>query len=170
MFRRTLYSIMVACARLRQVALVLLLGTGCLLLLALAPLADAKAPPHATTTVETGVFATPDWSGYQIGSVDAGTELELTGVAAPGFLGVIYGDSEGWIPSMHLSTGTRPGIGDATAIMETVLTDAPLRDSGIVSYIPEGESVILTGAIVDGYYAASYNGLGGWVNGRDFVR
>lgn len=131
---------------------------------------EAKAPPHATTIVATGVFSTPDLTGDQIATVQPGLELELTGEAAPGFLEVIYGGSEAWIPATNLTTGVRPGIETATAVVDAPLTDAPLRNSGIVSYVPEGESVILTGASVDGYYAASYNGTGGWISGRDIVR
>ena len=131
---------------------------------------EAKAPPHATTIVTTGVFTTPDLTGDQIGTISQGTELELTGEAAPGFLGVIYGEGEAWIPATNLTTGVRPGIETAVAVVDAPLTDAPLRDSGIVSYVPEGESVILTGATVDGYYAASYNGTGGWISGRDIAR
>jgi hypothetical protein len=130
----------------------------------------AKAPPHATTLVTTGVYATPDLTGDQIGTADPGTQLELTGSAAPGFLGVVYGDGEAWIPSTNLTTGVRSGIETGLAVVETPLTDAPRRDSGIVSYVPEGESVILTGAAVDGFYAASYNGAGGWISGRDIAR
>ncbi|MFN8676481.1 MAG: hypothetical protein U0Z70_08915 [Thermomicrobiales bacterium] len=130
----------------------------------------AKAPPHATTIVTTGVFATPDLTGDQIGTITQGTELQLTGEAAPGFLGVIYGEAEAWVPSTNLTTGVRPGVETAMAIVDAPLTDAPMRNSGIVSYVPEGESVILTGASVDGYYAASYNGTGGWISGRDIAR
>jgi hypothetical protein len=131
---------------------------------------SAKAPPHATTLVTTGVFSTPDLTGDQIATVPPGEELELTGNAAPGFIGVVYGDGEAWIPAYNLSTGVRPGIETAMAVVGTPLTSAPIRDSGIVSFVPEGESVILTGATVDGYYAASYNGAGGWINGRDIAR
>jgi hypothetical protein len=130
----------------------------------------AKAPPHATSIVTTGVFSTPDLTGDQIGTVAPGAELELTGNAAPGFLGVVYGEGEAWIPSTNLTTGVRPGVDTAIAVVETALTDAPIRESGIVSYVPEGESVILTGASVDGFYAASYNGTGGWISGRDIAR
>lgn len=132
--------------------------------------AEAKAPPHATTLVTTGVFSCPDLTGDQIGTIGPGEELELTGNAAPGFLEVIYGEGEAWIPSTNLTTGVRPGIETAMAVVGAPLTEAPRRDSGIVSYVPEGESVILTGATVDGYYAASYNGAGGWISGRDIAR
>jgi hypothetical protein len=130
----------------------------------------AKAPPHATTIVTTDVFSTPDLTGDPIGTVGPGAELELTGDAAPGFLGVVYGEGEAWIPSTNLTTGVRPGIETAMAVVDAPLTEAPMRDSGIVSYVPEGESVILTGASVDGFYAASYNGAGGWISGRDIAR
>lgn len=132
--------------------------------------AAAKAPPHATTLVSTAVFASPDLTTDPIDTLGPGTELELTGRASPGFLGVVYGEGEAWIPSTNLTTGVRPGVETAMATVETALTDAPRRDSGIVTYVPEGESVILTGAAVDGYYAASYNGAGGWISGRDIAR
>lgn len=132
--------------------------------------AVAKAPPHATTVVTTGVFAVPDLTADPIDTMGPGVELELTGSAAPGFLGVVYGDGEAWIPATNLTTGVRPGVETALAMVDAPLTDAPRRDSGIIGYVPEGESVILTGASVDGFYAASYNGAGGWINGRDIVR
>jgi hypothetical protein len=133
-------------------------------------LALAKAPPHATTLVSTGVFATPDLTADPIDMLGPGEELELTGNAAPGFLGIVYEDGEAWVPATNLTTGVRPGIETALAIVDAPLTSAPIRDSGIISYVPEGESVILTGAAVDGYYAASYNGTGGWISGRDIAR
>lgn len=166
---RCLQNVSVSCFRLLRyamatVALVFVLGLG------VSQEVEAKAPPHATTIVTTGVFSTPDLTGDQIGTICQGTELELTGEAAPGFLGVIYGEGEAWIPATNLTTGVRPGVETAMAVVDAPLTDAPLRDSGIVSYVPEGESVILTGATVDGYYAASYNGTGGWISGRDIAR
>lgn len=155
---------------LRRIVVVTLIAWLCALSPGLGCGVEAKAPPHATTIVTTGVFSTPEMTGDQIGTVGPGAELELTGNAAPGFLGVIYGEGEAWIPSTNLTTGVRPGIETAMAVVETPLTEAPRRDSGIVSYVPEGESVILTGAAVDGFYAASYNGAGGWISGRDIAR
>jgi uncharacterized protein YgiM (DUF1202 family) len=120
--------------------------------------------------VVTSAFSTPDLAGDPIGTIGPGAELELTGEAAPGFLQVIYGEGVAWIPSTNLTTGVRSGVETALAVVDTPLTEAPRRDSGIVSYVSEGESVILTGASVDGYYAASHNGAGGWISGRDIAR
>lgn len=155
---------------LRPIALMAMIAVVCALGQGNVQDVGAKAPPHATTLVTTGIFSTPDLTGDPIGTVGPGEELELTGDAAPGFIGVIYGEGEAWIPSTNLTTGVRPGIETALAVVDAPLTDAPRRDSGIVSYVPEGESVILTGASVDGFYAASYNGAGGWISGRDIAR
>jgi hypothetical protein len=155
---------------LHRIVVITMIALGCALNPGTGSGVEAKAPPHATTLVATGVFATPDSTGDQIGTVGPGTELELTGNAAPGFLGVVFGEGEAWIPSTSLTTGVRPGVETAMAVVDAPLTDAPRRDSGIVSYVPEGESVILTGASVDGFFAASYNGAGGWISGRDIAR
>lgn len=130
----------------------------------------AKAPPLATTVLDTTMYATPDLSGDTVGSVPVGSEVELTGDAAPGFLAVYYGDGVAWVPSQYLTTGVRPGIDTAVAIGDTPLLEAPMRDAGVILTVPEGAAVILTGATVDGYDAASHEGAGGWINGRDIAR
>jgi len=49
------------------------------------------------------------------------------------------------------------------------LLDAPERHALAHEVIREGQAVILTGACVEGYYAASRDGSGG-INERDFSR
>jgi hypothetical protein len=39
-----------------------------------------------------------------------GAEVELTGEAAPGFLGVYYDGQTVWVPAQYFSLGDRPGI------------------------------------------------------------
>jgi hypothetical protein len=53
---------------------------------------------------------------------------------------------------------------------ETPLLEAPLPDANVVSIVPGGETVILTGAHVDGYDAASHDQVGGWIDAMDLVR
>lgn len=132
--------------------------------------AAAKAPPLATTIVDTGVFAVPDMTSAPIGSLSAETEIELTGEAAPGFLAIYYGDDVAWVPAQFLTIGVRPGIDTAVAIVDTPLLDAPMRDASVVATVPKDAAVILTGASVDGYDAASHDGAGGWINDRDLAR
>ncbi len=130
----------------------------------------AKAPPLATTVLDTAVYATPDLNGGVIGAVPLGTEVELTGDAAPGFLAVYFGDGVAWVPAQYLTTCIRPGIDTAVAIQDTPLLEAPMRDAEVILTVPEGAAVILTGATVDGYDAAAHEGAGGWINGRDISR
>jgi hypothetical protein len=55
-------------------------------------------------------------------------------------------------------------------IADTPLLEAPMNDASALEIIREGEAVILTGANVDGYDAASHDGAGGWIHDRDLSR
>lgn len=137
-----------------------------------APTADvaAKAPPLATTVLEVSAFAAPDYDAAVVAVLPAGAEVELTGNAAPGFLGVLYGGQEVFVPAQFLTLGTRRGIDTAMTVEDAPLLDAPLRDGQVRLTIPDGQTVILTGATVDGYDAASYEGTGGWIDRRSLAR
>jgi hypothetical protein len=144
-----------------------------LLLLVISPVGEstlAKAPPLATTVLETEALSAPDYDATLIAVVPAGVEVELTGEAAPGFLGVYYDGQAAFVPAQYLSLGERPRIDTAVAIEDTPLLDAPMRDADVRLTVPEGQTVIITGATVDGYDAAAYEGTGGWINGRTLTR
>jgi hypothetical protein len=132
--------------------------------------AAAKAPPLASTIFAAEARADPGYDEPVIVVIPAGAEVELTGAAAPGFLAVYYDGQTLWVPAQHLSIGTRPGIDTAVAIATTPLLDAPMRDAAALGMVPEGGTVILTGANVDDYHAGSYEGTGGWIDGRDLAR
>jgi hypothetical protein len=139
-------------------------------LTAVSPEAAAKAAPHATTFVPVALLTAPHYDAEVVAEVPAGTELEITGQAAPDFLAVVYGDGAAWAPAHDLSLGTAPGIDTAVTAQETPLLEAPLPDAGVVTLVPGGETVILTGARVDGYDAASHDQVGGWIDAMDLVR
>ena len=132
--------------------------------------ASAKAPPLATTVLDAAALAAPDYDAARIAVIRRGAEVELTGEAAPGFLGVYYDGQVVWVPAQYLSLGVRPGIDTGVTVADTPLLDAPMRDASVLEIILEGEAVILTGASVDGYDAASYDGAGGWIDERDLSR
>ncbi len=143
----------------------------CLVALAsLAPGAAAKAPPLATTVLAVNALAAPDYNAAVVAVVPAGAEVELTGNAAPGFLGVLYEGQEVFVPAQYLSLGTRPGIDTAVAVVDAPMLDAPMPDADVLIVVPEGEAVILTGATLDGYDAASYDLTGGWIDRRNLAR
>jgi hypothetical protein len=99
-----------------------------------------------------------------------GAEVELTGEAAPGLLGVYYDGQVVWVPAQFVSLAVRPGIDTAVTVADTPLLDAPMRDASVLEIVMEGEAVILTRASVDGYDAAAHDGSGGWINERDLSR
>lgn len=138
--------------------------------LAIAPEMSAKAPPLATTVLDAEVRTAPAYDAVPIAVIPAGAAIELTGDAAPGFLGAYYEGEAVFVPSQFLSLGDRPGIDTAVAAEDAPLLDAPLREADVLLTVPQGESVILTGASVDGYDAASFDGAGGWIDGRSLAQ
>ena len=132
--------------------------------------ASAKAPPLATAVLGTEALAAPDYEAASIAVIPQGTEVELTGDVAPGFLGVYYDGEAVWVPAQYLSLGDRPGIDTGVTVVDTPLLDAPMRGASVLEIILEGQAVILTGASIDGFDAAAHDGVGGWVDERDLSR
>ena len=139
----------------------------------IAPNASAKAPPLAPTVLNAEALLVPDYDAAPVAVIPQGTEVELTGGAAPGFpgfLGVYYDGETDWVPAQYLTRGVRPGTDTGITVADTPLLDAPMRDTSVLEIVPEGQAVILTGARVDGYDAASHEGTGGWINERVLSR
>ena len=130
----------------------------------------AEAPPLAVALGDAPVYAAPDLGSEQVGVVPAGAVVVLTGEVAPGFIGVVTDELGGWMPADRLSVSGRPGIETAVASTDTALREAPFPDAGVIQSVPEGEAVMLTGATVGVYDAASRNGAGGWIDRHDIVR
>jgi hypothetical protein len=141
-----------------------------LILLPTAPAMLAKAPPQATTVLPTDVLSAPELGAPALGAVPADTELTLTGAASPGYLEIEYDGGTAWVPAQHLTLGVRPGIDTAVTLTDLPLLTAPMPDAEVVSVVPEGETVILTGASLDGYDAASHDSVGGWLEERGLSR
>ena len=135
--------------------------------------ASAKAPPLATTVLNAEALLAPDYDAAPVAVIPQGTEVELTGGAAPGFP-----------VSLVCITTVRPfGFPRSTShsAFDRVSTPALPLPTPHCSMLPcvthpcseivlEGQAVILTGASVDGYDAASHEGTGGWINERDLPR
>jgi hypothetical protein len=137
------------------------------------PIADdalAKAPPLARIVLDAEALAAPDYGAVRVAVIRQGAEVELTGEAAPGFLGVYYDGEAVWVPAQYLSLGVRPGIETGVTVADTPLPDAPMPDASVREIILDGQAVILTGASVDGYDAASHDVAGGWIDERDLSR
>lgn len=135
-----------------------------------ASLALAKAPPLATTILPVDAVEVPTLGAAILTSLPAGAEVELTGTAAPGYVQIYYDNNPVWVPAQYLSVSQRPGIDTAVTIEELSLLDAPMADATVLGVVPTGDTVILTGASLDGYDGASHEGFGGWLEERGLAR
>ena len=140
----------------RALAIVLALILGVLLA---APTALAHAPAPATTTANVALYEAPSADAPVLAELPTGTEIELTGAAEGEFLEATFDDQRGWTRVETLD-GT---IDTAPVVVDASLRAAPNNDGAILGAVPAGSTVILTGAAVDGFLAASVDGTGGWL-------
>ena len=141
---------------LRALTIVLAVILGVLLA---APAALAHAPALATTTANVALYEAPSADAPVLAELPAGTEIELTGAAAGDFLETKFDGQLGWTRVDGLD-GT---IDTAPVVVDASLRSAPNNDGAILGAVQAGSTVILTGASVDGFLAASFDGTGGWL-------
>lgn len=123
------------------------------------PEARAHAPALATAAANLALLAAPGAEASVLAVVPAGSEVELTGVADGTFLEVTADGRLGWASAVLLDDG----IATATLAADAGLRAAPSTEGQVLGIVPAGSTVILTGAFVDGYRAASFAGTGGWL-------
>ena len=141
--------------------LVILLSTGMLV-----PM-SAAAQSVATTTAPLNLRSGPGTDNPVVKVMPSGATVTISGSAQSGFLPVAYNGSNGWASADYLVTG---GGNDSSATSGTGQTTAALNfragpgtDYGIITVIPPGASVSLTGAESSGFLEVIYNGTLGWV-------
>jgi hypothetical protein len=121
--------------------------------------AFAHAPGQATTTADVALHEAPSADAPVLTQLPVGTEVELTGAAEGEFLEVTFAGQVGWT-----SVDSLDGMIDtARVILDASLRAAPTADGEILGAVQAGSTVILTGASVDGFLAASFAGTGGWL-------
>jgi hypothetical protein len=123
------------------------------------PAALADAPGLGTTTAAVALHEAPGGDAPVLAELSAGTEVELTGAAEGEFLEVTSGGLLGWMRVDSLDGE----IDTALVVVDASLRAAPNDDGAILGAVQAGRTVILTGASVDGYLAASFGGTGGWL-------
>lgn len=138
------------------------------------PVAPDPGPSQGTTTVteDLNLRAGPSTTSTILAVMPAGTTLAITGSAQQGFLPVNYDGVAGWAHSAYLSTGGTPASptpappisGGSTA---TVSDDLNLRasaslESTVLTVMPTGVTVTLTGGSANGFVAVRYGGIEGW--------
>jgi hypothetical protein len=129
--------------------------------------ASAHAPGLAVAMTDAQVRDVPEIGTPPTTTLLAGTTVVLTGDVAPGFVYVTFDGGSGWVNANLLSVSGKPGIHTSLVTSRTLILDAPFPDAGKLGTLDPGDAVILTGAIVGDYAAASSDGIGGWVNRAD---
>lgn len=146
-------------ARFVSVALLVLLIAGAVSTIAPAT-AGARAPGIAVAEFDQPLLQTPNPASDVLLELAAGSEMELTGSAAGSYVQVLAGDVIGWVDVNLIHAGQ---ITTATTNAVTPITAEPNDAGQLLTIVPAGNTVILTGAQVDAYLAASYEGVGGWL-------
>jgi uncharacterized protein YraI len=132
--------------------------------LASAPGLQAEAPALAIALAEVELRVGPGAHYPVLAVIPAGAETVLTGLAADGYVQTTYGPDTGWAPAAQLDAGHRlGGLRLARATVAVAMRSEPVPDGVVRQLVPAGGWLIVTGAVVGNYTAASYNGLGGWV-------
>lgn len=103
-----------------------------------------------------------------------GAQVGVTGSAQNGFLPVRYNGTNGWAASQYLSS-TQPGGTDPDPTVapatETRYTTASVNlrsgagtSFGVLTVVPAGAAVTVTGGQTNGFFPATYNGTRGYIS------
>lgn len=146
-----------------SVALLVLTTVGA----AVVPAPRAALAATATTTTALNLRSGPG-TGYSVMAVmPAGSTVTLLGTNQNGFAKVTYANMTGWAYSAYLSQGGSPapgGSGTGTAKTTTALNlrAGPSFADHVITVMPYGATVTLTGQSSNGFVSVTYNGTAGW--------
>lgn len=131
---------------------------------------DGSQSYAATTTAALNLRSAPNGSIILV--MPEGASVTVTGSPSQGFLPVTYNGTSGWASSDFLTRGgeTPPPAG----VSGLVTTDLNLRAqpstaAQILTVIPAGSSVTVTGAASAGFLPVVYAGTSGWA-AADYIR
>lgn len=103
--------------------------------------------------------------------VPRGSRLGLTGQRSGGFVSVTFGGRSGWVSSDYVGPDAGGGGGGGTTVRTYGLTNdtvnfrsGPDTSRGVIRVLSFGAVLELTGNQSNGFRAARYNGVDGWVS------
>jgi uncharacterized protein YraI len=133
---------------------------------------DDPAPSpstSATTTDRLNLRTEPTIVSDILIVIPAGAQVTLTGESVNGFRSITYNGFTGWVSAQYLDFGSTPAPAPppepaATAITTNTvnLRSGPRADFSVITTMPKGSEVALTGQESNGYQSVSYNGRNGW--------
>lgn len=120
--------------------------------------------PQATTTDNVNFRTGPGLTFSVIRVIPVRTEVTLTGETSNGFSSVSVAGVAGWISSDYLTQeGTQPQpSGVAVTTDRLNLRSAPNTSSSVLTVIPDGATVTLTGQATNGFRSVRYGNISGW--------
>jgi uncharacterized protein YraI len=125
------------------------------------------------TTDDLNLRAEPALNAEILDVIPAGALVDVTGDAVGGFYPVTYGGQSGWAYSAYLTLGS---TGDGIVTTggprgEVNVADGPVNfrtgpstDDPIISVIPDGPLVALTGDSANGFLSIIYTDRSGWAH------
>ncbi len=136
-----------------------------------APTPQPTPVPPVTSTKGTGI--TTDSLNMRSGAattypvilvIPASATVQLTGKSSGNFLEVTYNGKTGWAHRDWITpkdTETRPT--SSARVTETLnMRSGPATTYDVVTVMPAGATVVLTGQQSNGFHSVSYNGKTGW--------
>lgn len=130
------------------------------------PAGAAPATNTATATDALNLRGGPSLADRILAVMPVGSHVTLTGQHSNGFWPVIYNGRAGWAASDYLrrDQGTPSAAGTAIATDALNLRGGSSLGSAILTVMPRGAIVTLTGQASNGFRAVSYNGWSGWAS------
>ncbi len=126
-------------------------------------------PTGDTATVIDGSLnlrSSASTSGSVLRVLPDGATVSLTGQSSNGFLSVAYQGTSGWAYAIYLSTeaDTPPSSGVTATVIDGSLNlrASASTSAGIVTVLPDGATVALSGVTSNGFSRVTWNGNSGW--------
>jgi uncharacterized protein YraI len=127
----------------------------------------------ATTTTALNLRSGPGTNNPVLTVMPAGATVTLTGNSQNGFLSVSFNGTAGWASADYLQTGggtpspsPNPVPNDSATTTATLnLRAGPSLSDSVLTVMPFGSNVAVTGNSQNGFYPVAYNGNNGWASG-----
>lgn len=128
----------------------------------------------AYTTTSLNLRSGPSTSDSVITVMGSGAAVSLTGQSSNGFVSVDYNGSSGWAYESYLSASggggsdsgsgsTSSGTGTAYTTTSVNLRSGAGTSYSVITVVPTGAAVSLTGSTSNNFVSVSYNGSNGWL-------
>jgi uncharacterized protein YgiM (DUF1202 family) len=129
---------------------------------------SVSAAAVMTSTTRVNLRSGPGTSYAVLLVIPSGATVNTTGEAQNGFSRLTYNGTTGWSATQYLSGSS--GTTTATVFDGALnLRSGPGTTYSVITVMPDGATVTITGALTNGFYPVNYNGTAGYAS-ADFLR